>query len=141
MAHQTIDPPTRLGGGPSAPRPAGHGWAVFAGTMFLVLAGMNALYGISALANDDYFAVDELLFGDLAAWGVLSLVFAVFQCATGIAILRQRAFGAFVGIILVSLHAVTSLFYIGAYPLWTTVALVVDGLIIYGLTVHGADWA
>ena len=121
--------------------PSGHGWAVFCGVMFLIVAGANTLWGIAALAKDDNFAADELLVGNLTAWGLLSLLFAFFQLSTGVLILRQRAFGAFLGILLASLHAVTSLLWIGAYPLWTTVALVIDGLIIYALSVHGGDWS
>jgi hypothetical protein len=142
MAHQ-MQAPSRLdaGDGVAPYGESGRGFARFAGVMFLVVAGANALYGISALVNDDYFAADELLFGDLAAWGVMYLIFAVAQLATGIMILRQQAFGAFTGIILASLHALVALASIGAYPLWTTIVLVIDGLIIYGLSVHGGDWA
>jgi hypothetical protein len=142
MAHQ-MHAPSRLDAGDGvAPYPdSGRGWAVFAGVMFLTVSAANALYGISALANDDYFAADELLFGDLAAWGVMSLLFAFFQVCAGVMILRRQAFGAFVGILLASLHGLVALASIGAYPLWTTIVLVIDGLIIYGLSVHGGDWA
>ena len=140
MAHQ-MQAPTRLDDGFVSDRDSGRGWAVFAGTMFLFAAAANALYGISALVNDDYFAADELLFGDLAAWGIFYLVSAVCQVAIGVMILRRQAFGAVLGIMIASLNALVALFSIGAYPLWTAVVLVVDGLIIYGLSVHGSEWS
>ena len=34
-------------------------------------ACFNIFDGIAALANDDYFAADELLFGDLSMWGTV----------------------------------------------------------------------
>ena len=144
MAHQ-MQAPDRLDSGRSAApavprRDAGSGWTTFAGVMFLCAAAVNALYGISALVNDDYFAADELLFGDLAAWGVVCLVFAAVQTAVGVMILRHRPFGAFLGIILAALNGTMSLLWFGAYPLWTAVVLLIDGLIIYSLTVHAADW-
>jgi hypothetical protein len=119
---------------------SGRGWAIFAGVMFIVASASNLLYGISALANDDYFAADELLFGDLAVWGVVALGFAAAQFGTALLILQRSALGALFGITLATLHAVAALASIGAYPLWTTVLLVVDGLIIYGLCVHGDRW-
>jgi hypothetical protein len=139
---QEMQTPTRFDTAYASPPRAdsGRGWSVFAGVMFLVAASANALYGIAALANDDYFAADELLFGDLAAWGVFALIFATLQLATGVMILRRQAFGAVTGIMLAVIHATVALISIGAYPLWTCVVLVVDGLIIYGLSVHGADW-
>ena len=44
--------------------------------MFMVAGVANALWGISALVNDDYFTADELLFGDLSMWGVFYLLLA-----------------------------------------------------------------
>ena len=59
--------------------------------------------------------------------------------STGILILRRRDAGIVLGTVLASVHGLTALMTIGAYPLWTVLVLVLDGLIIYGLLVHGAD--
>ncbi len=34
-------------------------------------------------------------------------------------------------------NAIAALLAIGAYPVWSVIILVIDGLIIYALTVHG----
>jgi hypothetical protein len=115
------------------------GWSTFAGVMFFVVALVNTLWGVSALVNDDYFATDELLFGDLSLWGALYLGFSVLCFVTALLILRRSELGIVVGTVLAVLHGLTALVTIGAYPLWTVVVLVIDGLIIYGLTVHGSD--
>jgi hypothetical protein len=120
-------------------RRARTGWFTFAGVLFLVGAGANALWGISALVDDDYFSADELLFGDLALWGALYLGFAVLLAVTGVLILRASEAGIVLGTVLASIHFLVSLPTIGAYPLWTVLVLVIDGLIIYGLLVHGPD--
>jgi hypothetical protein len=118
---------------------AAHGWLVFAGVMFLIGAAANALWGISALVNDDYFSADELLFGDLSLWGALYLGFAALLALTGVLIIRASDVGMILGTVLASLHFLLALLTIGAYPLWTVLLLVIDGLIIYGLLVHGPD--
>jgi hypothetical protein len=117
----------------------GHrsGWLTFAAVMFLVASAVNLLYGISALVNDDYFAIDELLFGDLSMWGVIYLCIGAVQLAAGVLILRRSVAGAMLGIALAVLHAMLALLTIGAYPVWSIIALTIDGLIIYALTVHG----
>ena len=140
MAQQMHAPPLDYGSS-QRDREAGAGWAVFAGVMFLTVAALNTLYGIAALVNDDYFAADELLFGDLAMWGGLALFIALVQVVVGVLLLRRQASGVVLGIMLCVVHATFALVTIGAYPVWNVIAIAIDGLIIYGLSVHGADWA
>jgi hypothetical protein len=115
----------------------GGGWLTFAGVMLLLAATFNAIYGIAALANDDYFAADELLFGDLSLWGALYLIAACSQALAGFLVLARSPFGAFLGIVLAMLSATVALFSMAAYPIWSIIVMVVDGMIIYGLTVYG----
>lgn len=117
----------------------GSGWLIFAAVLFIGAAMLNAVYGISALVNDDYFAVDELLFGDLSMWGWLFLGAAALQLAAGLLILARSTFGVLLGIGLAMAHGLLTLLSIGAYPLWSTIMLALDGLIIYGLCVYGFE--
>lgn len=142
MAHQMQSPSAGANAGyDGSYRPPevgeGHGWRTFAAVMLFAAAAANALWGIAALANDDHFAVDELLFGDLSMWGALYLAFALLQLVTGVLILSRRMSGAIIGIGIALLSGTLALLSIGAYPLWSVVVLAIDGLIIYGLTVYG----
>jgi hypothetical protein len=121
------------------PSSGGAGWLTFAAVMFIAAAVFNALWGISALVNDDHFRADELLFGDLSMWGAIYLGLAVLLGLTAILIIRRHGSGIILGCLLAMIHGVVALMSIGAYPLWTVVLLVIDGLIIYGLTAHGVD--
>lgn len=121
---------------PAEPREGG-GWLAFAAVMFLLAAVFNATYGLAALTDDDYFAADELLFGDLSMWGAIFLAFAAAQLIAVLLIVGGRPAGAVLGIAIVILHATAVLLSIGAYPIWSVILLVVDGLILYGLTVYG----
>lgn len=124
---------------PSAER-SRSGFTLFAGIMLLVAATFNVLDGIAAIANDDHFRADELLFGSLTAWGIWWLVCGATQCAVGIGVLRGRAWGALLAVAIAGLNALTQLMFIGVYPAWSIAAMVVDGLIIYGLTVRADDF-
>lgn len=115
----------------------GGGWLTFAAVMFLLSAVFNAVYGISALANDDYFTADELLFGDLSMWGAIYLAFAAAQLIAALLVANRRPAGAFLGIAIVLLHGTAVLLSIGAYPIWSVILLVIDGLLLYGLSVYG----
>lgn len=133
MAHEMQTPYTP----PAAHEARRPGLITFAAVMFFAAGGLDILWGISALVNDKYFAVDELLFGDLSMWGVLYLIFGGIQLLTGWLILSRSAFGAVLGIGLALLHALMVLMSIGAYPIWSIVLLAIDGLILYGLAAHG----
>jgi hypothetical protein len=121
----------------STPSGSGEGWAGFAAVIFLVLGIFNVVDGIAALTNDDYFHVDELLFGDLSMWGIIFLVVGAAQLLTGFLVFRGSFFGSLLGITLAALSAVIVLLSVGAYPIWSLVILALDGVVIYALTVHG----
>jgi hypothetical protein len=116
--------------------PRRSGVVTFAGVMFLVVGAFNLLDGVVALVNDDYFVADELLFGDLAAWGVWFLFVGAAQALTGWGILSRRFMSVIFGIAIAAINAVTQLMWVGAYPAWSIAAMVVDGIIIWALTTH-----
>jgi len=115
----------------------GQNWAAFAAVLFLVLGAFNLIDGIVALANDDYFAADELLFGDLSMWGTLFLIVGAIQLLTAFLIFRGHVAGVLIGITLATLNAVLVLLSMGADPIWSIIILVLDGVVIYALTVYG----
>ena len=115
-------------------RPARTGLVTFGGVMLLIAAAFNLLDGIVALVNDDYYVVDELLFGDLSAWGVWWLVIGGAQLLAGWLVLARRGFGALLGIFLAGANALTHLMFLGAYPAWSIAIMVVDVMIIYALS-------
>src|SRR5687768_13499582 len=115
----------------------GQGWAAFAATMVLVVGVFNVIYGLAAIIEDDYFVADELLFGNLSLWGWIHLIIGVLQVITATLIYAGNDFGAVLGIMFAGFNAIAALLAIGAYPVWSVIILVVDGLIIYALTVYG----
>jgi hypothetical protein len=115
----------------------GQGWAAFAATMVLIVGVFNTIYGLAAIIDDDYFVAGELLFGDLSLWGWIHLVLGVLQVITAALIFAGNDLGAVLGITFAGFNAVAALLAIGAYPVWSVIILVVDGLIIYSLTVYG----
>jgi hypothetical protein len=115
----------------------GQGWAAFAATMVLVVGVFNVIYGLAAIIEDDYFVADELLFGTLSLWGWIHLIIGVLQVITATLIYAGNDFGAVLGIMFAGFNAIAALLAIGAYPLWSVIIIVVDGLIIYALTVYG----
>lgn len=117
------------------------GMVTFAGVMLLLAGGFNLLDGIVALVDDDYYRVEQLLFGNLTAWGVWWVCVGLMLAGTGIAVLRRSVWGVVFGVTLAGLNAITQMAFLAVYPGWSIAAMVVDGLIIMALTTHVGDFA
>ena len=124
----------------SHPASGRSGLVTFAGIMLLVAAAFNLLDGIVALVNDDYYKVDELLFGDLSLWGAWWLFLGATLLFAGWGVLTRKEWAEFLGIGLAGINAFTQLMFLGAYPAWSIAAMAVDGLIIYALTANFAEF-
>jgi hypothetical protein len=130
--------PSRPQPGEAAARNAGAGWIALAGS-FLLLAGvMNAIWGIVALTNNDYFRESSLLWSSLTFWGWVALLAGLAQAAAGGALLARKAVGGLVAMMLGMLGVILNFLAIGAYPVWSVIMIVANALVIYAVTA-GAD--
>ena len=117
----------------------GTGWVIFAGCMMMMLGVFQSIAGLTALFNDDFFLVGSsglIVSLDITAWGWIHLVLGVVIFAAGGAALSGRAWGRVIGIVLALLSAITNLAFLPAYPVWSTIMIVIDILVIYALAVH-----
>ncbi len=119
----------------SSPRAPGTGWVVFAATLFLILGIFNVIDGIVAISKDGHFAADNLFVGDLTLWGIILMVLGAIQLLASFQLYSGR--GQLLGISLLVLNLVAQLFFLPAYPFWSVIVMVIDGVAIYGLTVYG----
>jgi hypothetical protein len=116
----------------------GAGYIAFAGTLFLVLGAFNIIDGIVALAGDDNFAESELFFGSLGLWGVILLVLGTLQLVAGGRLFQGR--GQLLAVTLLMLNLVAQFFFLPAFPVWSVIIMVVDLVLIYGLTMYGENF-
>ena len=122
----------------TSPAP-GAGWVAFAATLFLILGIFNVIDGIVAISKDGHFAADELFIGDLTLWGVILMAIGALQLLASFQLYNGR--GQLLGIFLLVLSMVSQLFFLPAYPFWSVIILVIDGMAIYGLTVYGEHFS
>lgn len=117
-------------------RRSSRGWLVFAGVMLLVASVLNAIYGFSAIYNDDYVAEEEFLYGPVTVWGWLAVGIAVVMLITALGLFLRRAMAMYLGILIAAVNALVHLFSIGAVTGWSILVIALDALIIYGLALH-----
>ncbi len=117
------------------------GWAYFASMMMLVLGGLQAMAGLVALFKDDYYVVTQnaLVAFDYTTWGWIMIIMGVVVFCAGLAIAAGKMWGRVIGSLLVVVSALSNIAFFNAYPVWSTIALVVDAMILYALTVKGSE--
>jgi hypothetical protein len=113
--------------------PERRGLVTFAGVALILAGSFNLLDGVVAIAKDDHFRQDELLFGDLTAWGIWWLVVGSLQLYAGLQVMKMREAGMMIGIPLAGLNAFTQLMFLAVYPAWSIAILVLDLVVIYAL--------
>jgi len=117
------------------------GWGFFAGFMMVVMGVMQSISGLTALLNDDWLLVTQrsLLVFDFTTWGWVHLLLGVVVLAAGFSVLHGAVWARTVGVLLAGISLVANLAYVNTYPIWSIVIMIVDVLVIYALTVHGAE--
>jgi hypothetical protein len=111
------------------------GWIGFAGVMTIVTGALNGIDGLVAFYRTTYFRSDFVV-GNLRLWSVVLMAFGVVQILAGFAILSQRGWGRWFGIVTVVISAFLQLFTFQAYPFWSAVIVFYDMAIFYALSVH-----
>jgi hypothetical protein len=116
----------------------GYGWVIFAGTMMLILATLNGIDGVAAIANSKFFTHGAYIVGDLDSWGWVLLGMSFVQGAVALGVWLGFSGARWLGVGIAAVNAIVQLVFIPAAPLWSLSLFTLDMLVIYGLAVHGA---
>jgi hypothetical protein len=137
MSTATIKPAGSTGGRHAEGR--GYGLVFFASILLLIVGFFNMIYGIAAIANSHVFVANaHYVFGDLRAWGWVTLIIAVLQLAAAAGVLAGNQLARWFAVAVVGLSAIDMMFFIPAYPFWALVIIAVDVVALYGLCAYGS---
>ena len=118
------------------------GWVTFAGMMMILLGFFQAIEGLVAIFNSDYYLVGAsglVLSMDFTTWGWLHLGIGIIAVVAGFGLLAGNAAARVVAVVFAFISAVANLAFIAAYPLWSTVVITIDVIVIYAVMVHGRE--
>ena len=118
------------------------GWVVFAAVLAITMGVFEAIEGLVAIFKDEYYLVGSnglVVSVDYTVWGWVHLVIGVLAVAAGIGLLQGRSWGRIVVIVLAGLSALVNLGFLSAYPIWSTIVIALDVIVIFALTVHWKD--
>ena len=130
-------------GVPEQPEQTGWmGWILFAATMMLMLGIFHAIQGLVALFRDEYFLVGKnglTLHVDYTTWGWVHLILGVLVAGAGAGLLAAQMWARIVAVVVAMASAVLNIAFLAAYPVWSTIMIAVDILVIWAITVHGRE--
>jgi hypothetical protein len=125
------------------PEPTGWtGWITFAGAIMVMLGAFHALEGLVAIFKDEYFLVGKsglTVHVDYTTWGWTHLIFGLVIAFAGVSLFSGRMWARIVAVIVAMLSAVVNIGFLAAYPVWSTIMIALDVLVIWAVTVHGRE--
>jgi hypothetical protein len=130
--------------GQRAPEQQVSGWAIgaiaFAATMLVLIGVFQALTGLVALFNDEFYVVAQNYTFDLdvSAWGWIHLIIGLAVLATGMGLFARKAWAGVAAIMLCMLSALANFFFIPYYPIWSLLVIGLNIWVIWALTRPGA---
>jgi hypothetical protein len=118
-----------------------RGWFVFAAVMMLVLGGLDALWGLAAILNNEVVVVGGhgVIVADISTWGWITLIVGIALILTGLGLLGEVGAARWAAIFLIAFGAIMELAWFPAAPLWTLLIVALSVVLIYQLTVNWAD--
>jgi hypothetical protein len=118
------------------------GFVLFAGIMLVMLGGFQAIEGFVALFKEDLYLVTRnglTLSMDYTSWGWTHLILGLAAIAIGIGVLLGQMWARVLGIVVAALSALANIAFLPAYPIWCTIVIATDILVIYALAMHGKE--
>jgi hypothetical protein len=119
-------------------------WAIggitFAGTLLILIGVFQAIDGLVAIFNDEFFVVTKHYTFDLdvTAWGWIHLLLGILLIFMGWGLWAGKTWAAIGGITLAMLSAIANFFFIPYYPFWSIVVIALAVWVIWALTRPGA---
>ena len=118
------------------------GWVVFGGVMLIMLGAFQIIEGLVALFNQGFYLVGPhglVVDVNYNTWGWVHTIIGVVAILTGVGLLAGNMAARVVGIAVACLSALVNLAFISAYPVWSTIMITLDVIVIYAIIVHGRE--
>ena len=119
------------------------GWVFFAAAMLLAVGGMQIIAGLVSIMDNQFYGISSgsLIAFNYTAWGWIHLSLGVLAMLAGLGLLVGSAWARVVAVFLIVLVMIDNVAFLNVYPLWSIVSLIIGGLSLYALTLHGNELA
>jgi hypothetical protein len=120
------------------------GWAaggiVFAATVLLMVGIFQAITGLVAIIDDNFYVVTQNYTFDLdtTAWGWVHLILGILLAVVGWSLFARKTWAGVAAITIAMLSAIANFFFIPYYPFWAILMIALAVWVIWALTRPGA---
>ena len=117
-------------------------WISFAAVLLAVVGVLQIMQGLAALIDDGFYVVREsglVVNVDYSVWGWAHMLLGVLAIVVAAGLLAGNTLARVVGVVIAMVSAIVNIAFLPAYPWWSTLVIVFDVLVIYGLTAHGGE--
>jgi hypothetical protein len=135
--------------GPGTTRASGYeqpskwvGRVVFAAFMMILLGCFHAFQGFLALFDDQKYLVTDsglVVPVDYRTWGWVHLIGGIIVAVVGMSLFAGWMWARIVAVIAAMASAIVNIAFLSAYPIWSAIMITLDILIIWAITLHGAE--
>jgi hypothetical protein len=117
------------------------GWGIFASVMMIIGGTLDIFNGFIAVVNDDWvvWSNRSAVYLDISTWGWVHIVVGALVVIAGFGVLTGNLLARLVGVLMAAVSLVGNFLFMPAYPLWAITLIVIDALVIWALTAHGAE--
>ncbi|SDU73117.1 DUF7144 family membrane protein [Jiangella alkaliphila] len=119
------------------------GWAsggvIFAATMMIIIGVFQALEGLAAIIDDEFYVVlPNYTFDlDITAWGWVHLIIGVLIALAGFFLFTGSSVAGGVAIGLAAVSAISNFFFIPYYPFWSLLIIAINVFVIWAIARSG----
>jgi hypothetical protein len=116
------------------------GWVVLAGIIMILRGASEAFLGITALVNQQYLFITNngliVTTDNTTAWGWVQLAVGVLVLAAGFSLLHGSNWARIFAVIFMGFMFLANMVFLGVFPLWAIIAMVLDLFVIYALVIQ-----
>ena len=108
--------------------------------MMIVLGSFHVIAGLVALLDDQKFLVSKsglVVEADYTTWGWTHLILGIVIALAGMGLFSGQTWARIVAVMLAMFSAVANLAFLAANPIWSTIMIAIDILVIYAVLVYG----
>ncbi len=135
----SVDPQYGSGRRPAEPSGWAVGGTVFAACVLMLVGVFQAIAGLVAIFDDDFYVVTRNYTFDLdvTAFGWIHLLIGILLVIVAFGLFNRSPWAGVAAIMLAGLSAVANFFFIPYYPFWAILVIALDVWVIWSLTRPG----
>jgi hypothetical protein len=115
--------------------------ANFGGVLMILVGGFSLMQGFAAIINEGFLEkLEKYAYAlDPTAWGWIHLIVGGIVLLAGFYVFTDSLVARIIGIAAALLSAVVNFFWLPYYPLWSTLIIAMNIVVVWGLAMHRRD--